>query len=268
MAIVIDAHCHLAAEEFDEDIDDVITKGKEAGIAAAVVVPEHFGEFQKVLDLAERYPDFIAPCLGVHPVQGSNPNERSACLEDLDEANPFIEKHHDKIVGIGEVGLDFTPWYIKMPQNKEDQRNVFIKQIDIAKKYDLPVNVHSRSAGNHAITLLKEQGVSKALLHAFSGRASVAMEGVQAGYYFSFPPVIVRSEQQKLLARLPLDCMLLETDSPACGPEKGERNVPANITLSCEYIAQVKKVDKETVMRITTENALKLFPKLKNFVKL
>ncbi|XP_057715720.1 tatD DNase domain containing 3-like isoform X1 [Corythoichthys intestinalis] len=265
----LDCHCHISAGDFDKDIDAVIEDSKRAGLLALLAVAEHAGEFEKIIALSQRFPGFVFPCLGVHPVQEvSSVEHRSASLPDLDAALPIIDKYKEHLVAIGEVGLDFTPRYVSSESDKESQRQVLIRQAHLAKELDLPLNVHSRSAGRPTIQLLKEQGVEKALLHAFDGRPSVALEGVKAGYFFSIPPSIVRSEQQKLVKQLPLENMCLETDSPALGPEMQVRNEPKNIVISAEYISMVKGVSVEEVMQTTTRNALRLFPKLKLTVKL
>ncbi|XP_035467417.1 tatD DNase domain containing 3-like isoform X5 [Scophthalmus maximus] len=239
------------------------------GLLAVLAVAEHAGEFDKIIALSQRFPGFIFPCLGVHPVQEVSPGQqRGATPQDLDAALPIIEKYKDHLVAIGEVGLDFTPRYVSNESDKENQRQVLIRQAQIAKELDLPLNVHSRSAGRPTIHLLKEQGVEKALLHAFDGRPSVAMEGVKAGYFFSIPPSIIRSEQkQKLVKQLPLENICLETDSPALGPEKQVRNEPRNISVSAEYISRIKGVSLDKVMEVTTQNALQLFPKLKSILR-
>ena len=265
----IDAHSHLYADEFSEDLESVITEAKETGVCAALVVTETKDDFSKVLTLAKSYEGFCLPCMGLHPVQGSPDGEaRSVRPDDLEEALPLIEEYHEQLFAIGEVGLDFTPWYCKGDKDKENQRQVLRKFVELSKKFDLPLNVHSRSAGRPTIGLLKDAGAEKVLLHAFDGKASVAMTGVEAGYFFSIPPSVVRSEhKQKLIEKIPLENILLETDSPALGPEKEGRNVPSNIRLSCEFVAKIKKIDVETVAKVTWENTLRLFPKIGKYLK-
>ncbi|XP_012870502.1 PREDICTED: putative deoxyribonuclease TATDN3 isoform X2 [Dipodomys ordii] len=266
---LVDCHCHLSAPDFDSDLDDVLEKAKKANIMALVAVAEHSGEFEKIIQLSERYKGFILPCLGVHPVQGLSPeDQRSVTLKDLDVALPIIENYKDRLLAIGEVGLDFSPRFAGTQEQKEEQRQVLIRQVQLAKRLNLPLNVHSRSAGRPTISLLHEQGADKVLLHAFDGRPSIAMEGVRAGFFFSIPPSIIRSGQkQKLVKQLPLTSICLETDSPALGPEKQTRNEPSNISVSAEYIAQVKGISVEEVIEVTTQNAFKLFPKLRHLLQ-
>lgn len=265
----IDCHNHLADPMFTDDIHNVVDNAREAGVVAALVCAETPPDIPKVLRLCETFPDILLPCLGIHPVQkNADDIERCVTLHDFEMAVSEIEKHAHKICAIGEVGLDFQPRITPGAEHKEAQRAVLKAQVELAAKYDLPLNVHSRSAGRPTIAALKEFGAKNVLLHAFDGRPSIAMEGVKEGYFFSIPPSIVRSEQKgKLIKQLPMEHILLETDSPALSPVKGERNVPSNVQISCDYIAKEKGLTVQEVKRITTENALKLFPKLKELLK-
>uniref|UniRef100_A0A915KAQ6 Uncharacterized protein n=1 Tax=Romanomermis culicivorax TaxID=13658 RepID=A0A915KAQ6_ROMCU len=151
---------------------------------------------------------------------------------------------------IFEVGLDFTPHYIKSEDDKVIQRQVFKYQIDLAKEFDLPL-----------------YGARNVLLHAFSGNYKSALPAIKAGYYFSVPPCSINSDQKKsLFAQIPLDQLLLETDSPVLGPIKGERNEPANIIHGAKFVAELKNIELGIVVQKTTENAMKLFPKLQKFM--
>ncbi|NXY89168.1 TATD3 deoxyribonuclease, partial [Alcedo cyanopectus] len=266
----VDCHCHLAAPCFR-------TRGggfcvPQAAVSALLVVSEQAGEFRSVLELSERFPGFVLPCLGVHPVQEVSPKEqRSATLKDLDAALPLIELYKDKLVGIGEVSsnLTFNACALIASVTRITETYCILGFGYAIIISSLHRNVHSRSAGRPTINLLKAQGATKVLLHAFDGKPSVAMEGVKAGYFFSIPPSIIRSEQkQKLVKLLPLESMCLETDSPALGPEKQVRNEPKNIYIAAEYIAKIKGIPVEEVIEVTTKNALKVFPKLQNFLRI
>ncbi|KAM9354523.1 putative deoxyribonuclease tatdn3 isoform 2-T2 [Pholidichthys leucotaenia] len=259
----VDCHCHISALEFEEDLEDVIQRTREAGVKTLVAVTEEVGEFSRVLQLQESYPDLVAPCFGIHPLQAGRGSERRGVkLEDLDVALPLFYTHRDRLVAIGEIGLDFTPWCAPTQHHRDEQMNVFVKQLAVAKDLDLPVNVHSRSAAKVTIETMREQGISRALLHNFAGKPAVALEGVKAGYFFSFPPAVCRSRQRdKLIKQIPLEHICLETDSPALGLEKHVRNQPCNITLPCRYIAELKGLSPQTVQLVTTQNAHRLFPR-------
>uniref|UniRef100_A0AC34R9V0 Uncharacterized protein n=1 Tax=Panagrolaimus sp. JU765 TaxID=591449 RepID=A0AC34R9V0_9BILA len=142
-------------------------------------------------------------------------------------------------------------------------RRVLLKQIELSKRLNLPLNVHSRSAGKPVITFLIENGCEKVQLHAFSGNAKNAKAGIDAGFYFSIPPSFSNAEGKKqLIEAIPMDQLLLETDSPVLGPDKQARNEPANIKISAEFIANVKNISVEDVVKKTTENAYRLYQTL------
>jgi TatD DNase family protein len=173
----------------------------------------------------------------------------------------FIRQEGSELVAIGEVGLDY--WVVKEDSEKDLQKEIFKIFIDLSKELELPLNVHSRSAGRHAIALLLENDAPRVQLHAFDGKAGAALPAVEAGYFFSIPPSVVRSRQkQKLVKRLPLSCLLVETDSPVLGPLPNKRNEPANAAISIKAIAELKDIGEEEVIAAISDNTERLYGKL------
>ena len=247
---VVDVHCHLLDKSFDDDRDDVISRAKAESVVAAIEGAQNLEESKRML--SERT-EFWRASAGIHP--------SFVRTEDVAPMLEFISAHARDIVAVGEIGLDYYPE--KTEQEKENMRAIFRCQAELARDIDLPVVVHSRSAGKEAISLLLTWGVKKAVLHAFDGRASSALEGVKAGYFFSIPPSVSRSPQKRKMVRaLPLEAMLLETDSPVLGPTGRERNEPGNVWVSAQAIAELKQVAANEVARITTANVAKLFREL------
>jgi len=246
---IIDTHTHLCDAVFDEDRDQVLQRARVAGVGSIVLVGEDLRDARANLELAKQYP-MLKPAAGLYPG-----------ILDQDQANAlgnFIRENRVDLVAIGEVGLDH--WIVKQPDEKEVQAFIFKTFIHLSREVDLPLNVHSRSAGRKVVELLLAEGGQKVQLHAFDAKASTALPAVEAGYFFSIPPSIVRSRQkQKLVKALPLDAMLLETDSPVLGPDPKERNELANISLVVEAIAQIKNVSPEDVIEVTVENTRKLY---------
>ena len=248
---LVDAHAHLYAAAFDDDLDEVLARAAERGVQAVLCVSETVAEAQRVLELADRHP-LIKPCAGLYPTI----LDRDAAADML----AFIRRHRDRLAAIGEVGLDY--WKVQDAAGRELQRDILAQHVALSRELDLPLNVHSRSAGRHAIAWLQELGARHVLLHAFDGKAATARAGVEAGYRFSVPPSIVRSPQkQKLVRHLPLEHLLLESDSPVLGPDRDVRNEPCNVWLSCREIAAIKGVSMEAVAEATTANARALFPR-------
>ena len=249
---IIDTHAHLCDRSFDTDLLEVLSRAERAGIRAIVSVSEDIEDARKNMQIAN-LSSMICPAAGLYP----------SCL-DLDEAEEmveFIRDERDRLVAIGEVGLDF--WIVKEESGKEIQREIFRKFIKLSEELDLPLNVHSRSAGRYAISMLIELGARKVQMHAFDGKVSAALPGVEAGFFFSIPPSVVRSRQkQKLVKRMPLTCILIETDSPVLGKDPNERNEPANATIVVDAISQIKDVSPKKVAEQAFENTIKLYGKL------
>lgn len=248
---LFDAHAHLAAKEFAQDLPAVLARAREEGVCAIIAVGETLEEGRAILALADRHP-LIKPAAGLYPTH-LDP-------EAADAVVAFIRTHADRLVAVGEVGLDH--WVVKEETERKVQAEILGKFVALSKELQLPLNVHSRSAGRHTVAFLRERGARNVLLHAFDGKAAAALEGVKAGYFFSIPPSVIRSAQkQKLVRKLPPECLLLETDSPVLGPEPTVRNEPKNVTVACQFVAGLKGVTPETIARITTENARRLFPR-------
>jgi TatD DNase family protein len=246
---LIDCHAHMADQVFDADRAEVLDRAREAGVAAVVAVGETLAEARRLLELADVHPELL-PCAGLYPT-----------FLDLDQAErteELIRENREKLVGIGEVGLDY--WKVKEDADREIQREIFARFIRLSLELDLPLNVHSRSAGKHVIPVLLEWGALRVQLHAFDGKASTALPAVEAGYFFSIPASIVRSRQkQKLVRRLPLSCLLLETDSPVLAPVGGQRNEPANLKLALNAVAELQGLSVSEVAEAVVENTRRLY---------
>jgi TatD DNase family protein len=218
---LVDAHAHMCDAVFDEDRDEVLARARKAGVATIIAVGENLADAHRNLYLAETHP-MIKAAAGLYPSHLD--------LNEAAEMVAFIRRNHFCWAAIGEVGLDY--WIAKENSDRAMQREIFKMFIELSKELKLPLNVHSRSAGRHAIELLLENNAQKVQLHAFDAKAGTALPAVEAGYFFSIPPSVVRSRQkQKLVKRLPLSSLLVETDSPVLGPLPQKRNEPANLGL-------------------------------------
>lgn len=249
MNAMIDTHCHLFDEEFANDVDAVIERARAAGVARAIVMGENAEDNQRILD-ADDFDGFVLRAAGHYP---SDPDVDRAA-----ETIAFIREHHEALTAIGEVGIDHR--ITDDPSEIEAQHEIFRRMANLSAGLDLPLSVHSRSAGRHAIALLLDSPARRVVLHAFDGKYGSAIPAVEAGYCFSVPPSIVRSRQkQKLVKNLPLSCLLLESDAPVLGPEPDERNEPCNIVRSAEAVADLHGIAVQEVIETTTANARELF---------
>jgi TatD DNase family protein len=247
---LLDAHAHLCDPAFDADLDAVLERGRAAGVVKVVAVGETLADARKNLEIAARFPGDVLPAVGLYPVH-LDPGQ-------ADTIAALVRERRNELVAIGEVGLDH--WKVQDGPGRELQRAIFLRFVDLALELDLPLNVHSRSASRHAVAALLERGARRVLLHAFDGKVATALPAVEAGYFFSIPPSIVRSPQkQKLARRLPLSCLLLETDSPVLGPAPGVRNEPANLIRALAAVAEIKEIPVEEIAESVSENARRLF---------
>ena len=248
---LLDCHAHIADAAFDPDRADVIARARRSGIDGIVAVGETLEQARRNLDLADRHPELL-PAAGLYPTVLDS--------EQLDALELWIRTHRDRLHAIGEVGLD--RWKVQDPADRDLQTELFRRQIRLAIELELPLNVHSRSTGGPAIELLLELGARSVQMHAFGGRHATAAPAVEAGYFFSAPARVADEPQKrKLFRRLPLSCLLLETDSPVMPPERGTRNEPANARRALEGLAELKQLPVEAIAEAVVENQRRLYPR-------
>jgi len=246
---IVDTHAHICDTAFDQDRSDVLSRARIAGVSAVIAVGEDLADAWRNLRLAKSHP-MLRPAAGLYPTHLD--------LETAEEMTAVIRNHRDRLAAIGEVGLDY--WAVQNESQREIQRHIFLGFIRLGQELDLPLNVHSRSAGRHAVELLLQNNATKVQLHAFDGRPAAAMPAAEAGFFFSIPPSIVRSQQkQNLVRRLPLSCLLLETDSPVLGPSPDARNEPANAIVSLEAVAAIKNMAVAEVADVIRGNTARLY---------
>lgn len=252
--LLFDTHVHLNAEQYKEDIEEVIERAQEADVERMVVVGFDRPTIEKAIELIEKY-DFLYASVGWHPVDAIDmTDEDLVWLEELTD--------HPKVVALGEMGLDYH--WDKSPQ--DIQKEVFRKQIQLAKKVKLPIIIHNREATQDIVDILKEEeaGEVGGIMHCFSGSVETARECVDMNFYISLGgPVTFKNAKKpkEVAAGIPLDKLLIETDCPYLAPHpyRGKRNEPAYVKLVAEQVAELKGISYEEVAQVTTENACKLF---------
>ena len=240
-----DSHCHIF-KEYYENIDTVINNAKKNGINKIIVAADNMSSCKEVLELINNY-DNVYGCLGLHPEN---------CLEDFDY-NIIID-NKDKIVAIGEIGLD----YYWTKETKEKQIEVFRRQLEIAQMYDIPVVIHSREATQDTINILKEYKV-RGVIHSFSGSLETAEIYLKMGFKLGVNGVITfkNCNLKDVYIKLDPSCFILETDSPYLSPVpyRGEQNEPARIKDIAMFMANLYNMNLSNVADITNKNIKEIF---------
>ncbi|MBR3842323.1 MAG: TatD family hydrolase [Christensenellaceae bacterium] len=248
-----DTHTHIMSERFDEDREALLAElfGNEL-ISGLIEIGTEPGDLEAVKNLAEQYEKvWFAP--GVHPHSASE-------FTDETEAHILSLLKHEKAVALGEIGLDFH--YDFSP--RDIQREVFIRQLRIAKSLNKPVIIHSREAAAEMFETLKKENVTNGVLHCFSENAAHAEDILSLGLYIAFGGAIThktRDELREAVKVVPLEKLLIETDCPYMTPVpfRSKRNRPDFTMLTAEKIAELKNISVEEVIKTTTRNAEKLF---------
>ncbi len=258
-----DCHTHLTDPAFAEDLPEVVTRARAAGVRWMVTNGTDGPTNRAALGLAEAYPE-VLPALGIYPVDAvaneviangpELPWEQQPC--DVEVELAFIDAHAHEAVAIGECGLD-RHW---VAAHMGRQREVFAALIDLALRHDRPLIVHSRRAEADAIEMLLERGATRVDLHCFSGRFKLARRACEAGFYCSIPANLRNNELFRKMAReLPLERLLTETDAPYLAPERGTRNEPANVAATVAAIAELRGMEVAEVETTLEANFRRLF---------
>ncbi len=251
---LIDSHCHLDMEQYKRDLDEVLARARSEGVNTVVTIGIDYLSSQAALELADRYP-------AVHATVGIHPHDaESASDQDLHALAELASS--PKIVAWGEIGLDYAKKY----SPAESQRQVFARQLALARDLNLPVIIHDRDAHRDTLEILKRHGPYPAggVMHCFSGDIALAREIRELGFFLSIPGIVTfknARQLQQVAAEIPLEAMLLETDGPflAPVPYRGKRNEPAFLVHTARKVAELREIPVEEVARATTANTRRLF---------
>ena len=248
--MMIDTHCHILKEDYDNQAE--VIKNMEENIM--IVSTASPNDIEEVVELTTKYKN-IYGTIGIHPEYADTYN-----IDDLKKIEKYLT--NKKIVGIGEIGLDYH--YTK--ENKEKQKDLFIEQIKLANKYNKTIVIHSRDAIEDTYNTIKENKKEniKCDLHCYSGSLEMAKKFIKINTKFGIGGVLTFKNEKKLkeiVTKLELENFVLETDSPYLAPEplRGKKNEPINIKYVAQKIAELKNTDINTVLKETTKNAKNLF---------
>lgn len=251
---LFDTHSHYNDQKFDEDLEEIINNTYESGVTKFMCIGYDIKSSKKALKIASKY-DFIFATVGISPndIDGISKS-------DLDEIE--ILAQNSKVLAIGEIGLDY--YWEKDEDKRSLQREIFINQIEIANRLNLPIVIHTRDAYIDTIKILKENVCKNTgIFHCCPLNNELIKDGLKLGYYISFSGVITfkNSKPEIPINQVPLDRILIETDSPYLSPEpyRGQRNDSRNVIEVARKISQVKNLSLEEVAKITYDNAKRVY---------
>lgn len=257
-----DSHAHYNDEKFNEDREELITEIYKSGVTKLINAGYSLESSKYALEIAKKY-EWIYTISGISP--NDIPEGKKELQKQIEELVNFIEneKNTNKIVGIGEIGLDY--YWEKDDLKRNIQKEAFIKQIEIANKFNLPIVIHTRDAVMDTLEILKKYPVTKrGVFHCCPLNRELVKEALKLEFYISFAgPITFKNSKNasEIINMVPLDKILIETDSPYLSPEpnRGKRNDSRNVKYMAEKIASVKNISLEEIARITYENACKIF---------
>ena len=256
--MLIDTHCHLDFADFAEERDAIVARAHAAGVGQMVTISTRVRKLDGLLAITAAYPSVFCS-VGTHP---NNANEEL----DIEVDDLVRLSAHEKVVAIGEAGLDYFYDTVK----PEDQKTGFLRHIAAARQTQLPLVIHSRNADEDMAAILtqeSEKGAFPFILHCFSSGPALARTGVELGGYVSFSGILTfpKSEELRAIAAtVPHDRLLVETDAPYLAPKRwrGKRNEPSYVVNTAEVLAATLGLSFDEVAAMTTENALRIFSKM------
>ena len=248
--MLIDSHLHLSKSDYD-NIEEIILRAKSNGVNYLIVSCCSTDDIEEGLDLIKKY-DNVFLAVGLHPSEVKTYN-----MEDINKIKQ-IAKNNKKIVAIGEIGLDY--YYEK--DTADIQKELFIRQLNLAQELNLPVVIHTRDATEDTINILKNY-ILKGVVHCFSGSLETLKIYAKMGYKIGIGGVSTfkNSNLKNILKEVDLTHLLLETDSPYLSPEpmRGTKNEPSNLKYICENLASIKQIEYNEVANTTSQNTIDLF---------
>lgn len=243
---MIDVHCHIEHEDFDLDRDELIKKLK-GEIRAIITSATNIEDLRKALKIVSIHKNFVFLSAGLHPIYANS---------NIEEFLKEIKREKEHIVAIGEIGLDY--YWGKKEKERDRQKEIFTIFLELAKKIKKPVVVHCREAFDDCLEIIKESDVNNILLHMFGSKKHLN-KVIEYGYFVSSNAIILTSKSyRKIVKSIPIDRLMLETDSPWLHPKR-ERNTPFTIKTVAKKVAEIKKLCIEEVENITDRNAIDFF---------
>ena len=248
--MLVDVHAHIYYNYFKEKLDEIVKRAEKNNFVAIINAGINQETNKEVLELSKKF-SILKASLGLYPLEALKLND-----ENIEKDLNFILKNKNKIISIGEVGLDYN--YIKNENSR--QKEIFQKVINLAEKTKLPIVVHSRKAESDCIEMLESSKIKKIIMHSFSGSMKLVKKIEDNGWFLSIPANIQYSTQfQNIVDKVTMSQLLTETDSPYLSPIKNTVNEPSNITNSIKKISEIKKLDKDEVEKIIFMNFQKVF---------
>lgn len=252
--MLFDTHAHYDSRQFNADRDEVLSGLKERGVSLVVNPGCDIPTSRMAVELAERYP-FVYAAVGFHPEE-----LEGAELTDLEVIRQLAA--HEKVVAIGEIGLDY--YWVKDETGRRKEQEFFRAQMALAEELDLPVIVHDREAHGDTLAIVKEFPHVRGVFHCYSGSVEMARELVDMGWMISFTGVLTYHNARKSVEAaqaIPMDRLMIETDAPymAPVPHRGKRNDSGYVLHTCEKLAEIKGLSLEECAKITLENGCRFF---------